>query len=231
MSCCSHCQAAETQFGPTVARRDLKRYRRRGPDPTTRLLLASIRATGTRNARLLDIGAGIGVLHHELLGATVREAVHVEAALAYVTVAREEDERRGQANRVRYLMGDAVEREGDLPRAELVTLDRVICCYPDWEELVRCSAAKAEQVLAISVPHDRWYVRMLVALENLGRRLRGNRFRTFVHPVAAIDRALERLGFRRSHAAGTLAWYVALYRRADAARVDQASAYAVAEVE
>ncbi len=231
MSCCSHCQAAATQFGPKVARRDLKRYRRRGPDPTTRLLLERIRATDLQNARLLDIGAGIGVLHHELLGPTVREAVHVEAAPAYVTVAREEDARRGQADRVRYLVGNAVALEGDLPSAELVTLDRVICCYPDWEELVRCSAAKAERVLAISVPHDRWYVRMIVALENLGRRLSGNRFRTFVHPIAAIDRALVTAGLRRSHAAGTLAWHVALYRRDDAAGLEHASAYALAEAE
>jgi magnesium-protoporphyrin O-methyltransferase len=217
MSCRCHCHATEAQFGPKVARRDLARYRRRGPDTTTRLLLASIRATGIRNARLLDIGAGIGVLHHELFGPIVSEAVHVEAAPAYITVAQEEDERRRQTDRVKYLLGDAVGLGGDLPSADLVTLDRVICCYPDWEQLLRASAAKAERVFAMSLPHDRWHVRAVVAAENLGRRLRGNLFRTFVHPIAAIDRVLGQLGFRRSYAGGTVAWYVALYNRGAAA--------------
>jgi 16S rRNA A1518/A1519 N6-dimethyltransferase RsmA/KsgA/DIM1 with predicted DNA glycosylase/AP lyase activity len=36
---------------------------------------------------LLDIGAGIGVLHHELLERGVGRAVHLEAAAAYVAAA------------------------------------------------------------------------------------------------------------------------------------------------
>lgn len=213
MSCCAHCTATDAHFGVEVARRDLDQYRRRGPESTTRLMLEAIREVPIEGGSLLDVGAGIGVLHHELLGSTIARATHVEAASAYARVAREEDARRGAEGTVDYVLGDAVELSDDLPAADLVTLDRVICCYPDWKSLVRVSAAKARRLYAFSVPHDRWYVRSAVAIHNLLRRLRGNDFRTFVHPVEEIDRMLTGGGFRRAALHRTLVWHVALYER------------------
>jgi magnesium-protoporphyrin O-methyltransferase len=176
-------------------------------------MLEAIRAARLRNAHLLDIGAGIGVIHHELIGTSVNGATHVEAAPAYIAVAQAEDERRRHRDRVEYLVGDVVALESSLPRADVVTLDRVICCYPDWEALVRSSAGKADRFFVFSMPHDRWYVRLVMAFENLGRRLRRNQFRTFVHPVAAVDCVLARMGFGQSYVRRTLAWHVALYTR------------------
>ena len=213
MSCCAHCQATEAHFGPEAARRDLERYRRRGPDRTTKLILEGIRTTTVRGGRLLDIGAGIGVIHHELLGSAIDRATHVEAASAYIGAASEEDERREREGNVDYVLGDGVECSGDLTPADVVTLDRVICCYPDWERLVRSSASKAERVYAFSMPHDRWYVRIAVTIGNLVRRFRGNGFRTFVHPVAEVDRVLAELGFHRIYLRRTVVWHVALYGR------------------
>ncbi|MFW6039924.1 MAG: hypothetical protein ACOC9N_02480, partial [Gemmatimonadota bacterium] len=217
MSCCAHCTAADTNFGLEAARSDVERYRRRGPDRPTRLMLESIRkipSEAIEGGCLLDIGAGIGVIHHELLGDPIVSATHVEAASAYTHVAKEEDARRGVEGTVDYVLGDAVELSEDLPAADLVTLDRAICCYPDWRSLVRVSASKARRWYAFSVPHERWYVRSAVAIQNLLRRLRGNEFRTFVHPVLEIDCMLVERGFRRIALRRTLVWHVALYASA-----------------
>lgn len=214
VSCCAHCSAVDSHFGLEAARADVERYRRRGPDPPTRHMLESIRRSCGEKLEggwLLDIGAGIGVIHHELLGDPIDRAIHVEAASAYVGVAREEDERQGVADRVDYVVGDAVELSDDLPAAALVTLDRVICCYPDWKGLVRVSASKATRLYAFSVPHDRWYVRGAVAIRNALRRLRGDEFRAFVHPVGEIDGMLVERGFRRIEVRRTVVWHVALY--------------------
>ena len=212
MSCCAHCKATDEHFGLDDARRDLERYRRRGPDSTTRLILEAIGRAHLRGGTLLDIGAGIGVIHHELLSGVIARAIHVEAASAYVTVAREEDVRRGAEDSVDYLLGDAVDLSDDLPAADLVTLDRVICCYPDWESLVRVSASKAGRLYAFSVPHDRWYVRTAVAISNLAHRLRGDDFRVFVHPIGEIDGILTERGFRRLVLRRSVVWHVALYK-------------------
>src|SRR6201997_1384538 len=89
-SCCSSFFTAnQRQFSDAVAHRDLTRYRRRGPDPTTRLLRDSILGAG-RGRTVLDVGAGIGALSFELLAAGVERVTAVEAAPAYVAGARAE---------------------------------------------------------------------------------------------------------------------------------------------
>ena len=211
MSCCSHCEATDAQFGPAAARRDMDRYHRRGPDRTTALILEGIRAEGGPYARLLDVGAGIGVLHHELLESTVEAATHVDASTAYVAAAREEDARRGRESDVEYVVGDAAEVARTLEPADVVTLDRAICCYPDWEALVDGTAAKATRLYAFSMPRERWYVRAAVWMINLTRRLSGSAFRAFVHPVSGVQRLLEARGFRRIRLRRTLVWHVAVY--------------------
>lgn len=211
MSCACHCQATAEHFGPEAARKDLERYHEKGPDATTAALLDGIRSTSRHYARLLDIGAGVGVLHHELLGSSVDRAVHVEASPAYIAIARQEDERRGHEGLVEYVLGDATEVSDEVEPADVVTLDRVICCYPAWERLVRMSASKATRLYALSIPHDRWYVRLGVWLNNLVRSVRGDAFRAFVHPVGEIETVLEELGFRRTFLRRTLAWHVALF--------------------
>jgi hypothetical protein len=50
--------AAEAQFDSKAAERDLRRYRRRGADVTTRLLLKEIRRWPLAGRRLLDVGGG-----------------------------------------------------------------------------------------------------------------------------------------------------------------------------
>jgi hypothetical protein len=52
MGCCSggvRYAEAERQFGPAIAVRDLERYRRKGPDATSRLLLNAVRGHGERD--------------------------------------------------------------------------------------------------------------------------------------------------------------------------------------
>jgi len=213
MSCCAHCQAAESQFGRAVAHQDLVRYRKKGPDITTRLLLELLREHGLKGGTLLDIGAGVGVIHHELLGEGIDRAVHVEAASAYLVEARAEVDRRGHASDVEFVQGDFVDCADTLDRADIVTLDRVVCCYPDDIALVTRSAEKAIRTYVLSVPRDRWYVRAMVALQNVVRRLKGNAFRTFVHSTAGIDRLLRATGFVRRRHRATLVWEVMLYER------------------
>jgi len=77
MSCCSGCSsysAAEQQFGSAIARRDLQRYRRKGPDASTRVMLEIVASDVHAGASLLDIGGGFGVMSFELLSRGVREA-------------------------------------------------------------------------------------------------------------------------------------------------------------
>jgi magnesium-protoporphyrin O-methyltransferase len=213
---CSQCASIEDHFdkaGPC----NLARYRKKGPDVTTRLLLEGVRAQDVAGGSLLDIGGGIGVMHHELLDGTTTTAVNVEVSGGYLAAAREESERRDHSERVRFVQGDFIELATQLPEADVVTLDRVICCYPDADRLVHDSVAKCRRLYAASYPLDHWYVRAGVALENAIRRLRGNSFRTYVHSTERIERSIVAAGFERCFSRTTLAWQIVVFRRLGAA--------------
>lgn len=212
MSCCER-EHYESTFDDKHAAKDLKRYRRKGPDKTTRLLLDALLAEGIADTTLLDVGAGIGVVHHELLAAGARTAVHVDAAMAHMRAAKDEAARRGHVDRVRFVHGDFVALAQGVSPADVVTLDRVICCYPDMNELVSASAAKARRLYGAVFPRERWLIKGWLALGNFARRLTRNPFRAYVHPTGAIDSELRRRGLKPRSTRDTFVWRVAVYSR------------------
>ena len=214
MTCCDRYGAAEEQFGEKVAQRDLRSYQRRGPNPITRFLVAELRRWPLRGKQLLDIGGGIGIICAEL-AATGIAATLVEASPAYLEVARREVGPR-YASGARFVAGDFVKLAHILPVADVVTLDRVVCCYPDARALLSASASRAGELLALSYPRDRWPVRAVMALENLWRKLKGSRFRTFVHSPQRMRAILEAAGLVHAARHTTFVWQGDLYRRRDA---------------
>jgi len=216
-SCCASFFAAnQRQFSDAVARRDLKRYRRRGPDQTTRLLRDAILGAG-RGGTILDVGAGIGALSFELLAAGAERVTAVEAAPAYVAAAREEAGRRNISDRLDLVKGDFVSVAGDVMPADVVTMDRVVCCYPAYQPLLEAALHRSRRLLGFSYPRDRWYVRAVVGMQNLSRALFRNPFRGFVHSARGMEALLEQHGFVRLGRRETLKWSADLYARADAA--------------
>ncbi len=114
---------------------------------------------------------------------------------------------------MRFVHGDFVEAAPTLPDADVVTLDRVVCCYPDYERLLKASAARCRRWYALSVPRARWYIKAIIALQNAVRRLRGSSFRTFVHPTQALHALLAAAGLEQSFQRETFVWQISLYSR------------------
>ena len=213
-SCCSvFCATSQRQFTAAVARRDLAQYRKRGPDATTRLLKDAILGAGSGSS-VLDIGSGIGALSFELLAAGVRRATAVDASTAYLAAAREEAGRRDLMDRLELIHGDFVAMAGDIQPADIVALDRVVCCYPTYAQLIEAALKRSSRMFAFSFPRDRWFVRAVFAVENLGRAMLRNPFRAFVHPARAMQALLEQHGFTRMQRSETLVWSADLYVRA-----------------
>jgi predicted RNA methylase len=178
MSCrCSSVRAAaERQFSEKRATKDLAQYRTKGPGSTARLLLAGIATAGQLHGRLLDIGSGVGALTFELLERGLTEAVGVDLSSAYVAAASGEAARRGRTDAVRFVHGDFVMIASQILAADIVTLDRVVCCYPEYERLLDESARHADRCFALSYPRDVWYVQTWVGLQNVDDNFAGIRF-------------------------------------------------------
>ena len=204
-ACCStYGNVAGAQFDEKIARRDLERYRTKGPGPTTRLLRDLLTDTAGIDGTLLDVGAGIGGLTFELLERGVKRAIAVEASAAYLAAAVQEAARRDRLQAVDLVQGDFVDVGSRIPSAAIVTLDRVICCYPAFEPLLTESLQHADRCFAYSYPRDVWYVHAAIALENRARWLKKNPFRAFLHPVDRMTQVIERAGFKL--AARRLTW-------------------------
>jgi magnesium-protoporphyrin O-methyltransferase len=200
-------------FDARIAARELRRYRRKGARPTTRALRDGIRMHVPDAATLLDIGSGIGALTFEILDAGVRQATAVDASGAFVEAARAEAARRHVEHRVEWRHADFVAAADSIPAADVVTLDRVVCCYPVVDALLSEAAAHAQKCLALSYPLERWYVQGAVSLQNALRRLSGNVFEVFVHPVSRMEEIVRRHGFRLACRRGRLVWRTDVYVR------------------
>lgn len=181
---------------------------------TTRLLRDGLRAAGPLTGTLLDIGSGVGALTFELLEIGVQRAVGVDASEAYIAAARDEANRRGRGDVVDWRHSDFVSRASEFQPADVVALDRVVCCYPAHEPLLAAALRRAERWFAISYPKDQWHVRTVSALENAGRRVARNPFRTFVHSPSAMERLIRDGGFRLVSRRGTAVWRADVYVKA-----------------
>jgi len=177
------------------------------------MLIEGLRTAGIKGASLLDIGGGVGAIHHTLLDSDACIAFHVDASAEYIKAARDEAIRRRHANRVLFLHGDFVQWAPCIPDADIVTLDRVICCYPDMEALAGHAADKARRLVGAVFPPDVWWMHLFVRAINAVMRIRRSAFRTYVHSPAAIDAVLRRHGLARIIHKRTLAWEIAIYGR------------------
>jgi len=211
------CEITDNAFTEAEARSELKSYRKRGPAEQTKLILTAIRSLNLKNADLLDIGGGIGTIHHELLKDVVRTATHVDASSAYLKEAKEEAVRRGHGDRVNFIHADFTDVAPELPKVDLVTLDRVVCCYPDFRGLLKSAADHSKSAIALTYPRETWYMRFGLRVINFFQGLRKDPFRVFLHPVAEMDSLLKREGFERVSLRRLFVWEMALYQKSGGA--------------
>jgi magnesium-protoporphyrin O-methyltransferase len=204
-------------FDRRTAEKDRDRYRRDGPDRTTRMLLDLLAPYRSAGATVLDIGGGIGIVDHELLRAGAGHAVLVDGSTAYLDVARQEARRLNLLDRIEFVEGDFVGRASAIDPADIVTLDRVVCCYPDAEGLVGLSAARARTAYGLVLPRDRLLVRIAMRLENLSFRLRRKAYRAYVHSTARVDEIAAANGLHPASVRRTAFWRVVVYDRRSAA--------------
>lgn len=215
MSCCSHCQDAGDLFSDRTAKRDLRRYRKKGPNRSTVLLLDAVQSAVNEleKSTLLDVGSGIGAIQLELFKENLQHATNIDASQSYLNTCREEAKRRGVLDRTDYHFGDAVEVASRLPDADIVTLDRVICCYPNPEKLIGATASKAKKVYGVVYPRERMISKMVIKVGNFWFRLRRKEFRTYLFAANYIDTLIRKQGLVPYKQSQTFMWQMAVYVR------------------
>lgn len=211
------CDCCPNTFSSREAEGDLKRYQEKGPDKTTSALIDAIVAEGVDGATLLDIGGGIGAIQLELLAAGAANATSVDASEAYVEVARSEAERRGYADRTAAHVGDFVALASEIEPADVVTLDRVVCCYPDLPALLEAASGHARRVVGLVYPRDIWWNRVAARAIAAFGWLTRDPTRWYLHRPGEVDAILRAAGYRRREITRDMIWQVVVYERTVAA--------------
>ncbi len=185
MDCCTQ-RGLNQVFTPRIARAELNNFRKKGLAKRDRILTRAIVERGVQDARVLEIGGGIGGLQIELLRAGAARTVDVDIAAAYVASARELAQSLGFGERSEQRVLDFAQAAEQVEPADVVIMNRVVCCYPDMPRLVAPAARHARRLLALTFPREAWWMSLGERAINFGMWLLRRDFRFFVHPHAAM---------------------------------------------
>ena len=183
-------------FTERVSRHDARKYRRRGLDVRARRLLRGIeRKVALADKTTLEIGIGTGGFTVEMLKRGAASAVGVDAISNQLQQAHDLAREAGVAEKLQLKQGDVTEIGAELAVSDVVVLDRVVCCYPDWSSLLEIATTHARAVVAMSYPRVSWYTRVWVRIANAGMKMLRRTFRMYLHSPEAMQRVLQEQGF------------------------------------
>jgi len=196
-----------------MAKRAAARYRKKGVDKTARLMLAFLEEQGIEGATVLEIGGGVGEVQIELLKRGAARTVNLELSPAYDEEATRLVREAGVEGRAERRLHDIAANPGGVEPADVVVLNRVVCCYPDYERLLGAAADHARRLLVFSYPPRNVLSRLLLGSENLLFKLRRKEFRTFAHPPARMLAVVEERGLLQAYAYRPVVWQIAGFER------------------
>ena len=201
-------------FDARQARKDAKDYRRKGLDPAARWMVGVARAQGLEGATALEAGGGVGAIQIELLKSGAAGSTIVEMSSGYDDEATRLAREAGVEQRIHRRIGDF--SSTDVEPADIVVLHRVVCCYPNYRELLGAAADRTRRLLVFTHPPGNIVGRMFVAVANAWMRLTGNTLRVFAHPPAALADVVRGHGLELAAQRTRGLWRgVAFVRRSD----------------
>lgn len=212
-SCCSS-DDYNAMFTSKGAADAAKRFRRRGLTGTANDLAKAVTASGIPTGSILEVGGGLGEIQVTLLErGNAATAVNIDLASNWEVEARRLLGDKGLDSKVERIVGDFVQIAPDLASADLVILHRVVCCYPDWNALLTAAIGRANRLVGLTFPVDRWWTKTMVRVGNLFNRLRNEQFRAYVHSEAAILAFIRAQGLEVSSDQSGFVWRTLIAQR------------------
>jgi magnesium-protoporphyrin O-methyltransferase len=137
----------------------------------------------------------------------------VDLSTGMLAEARKAAKTAGLEDCTDYRLGDFVQLANEVPDADITILDKVVCCYPDWEALLDRSLEKTRQIYALTYPRDRISTRAGGRLLHWGMQLIHCCYQPYIHDPFKIQQRILEHGFSHSYQALTNSWHTQVYRR------------------
>ncbi|MEX0737534.1 MAG: methyltransferase domain-containing protein [Bacteroidota bacterium] len=215
MSCCTTSQPHEgtNRFFSRWSKRYAKDYKKKGLAKEQRFLLEGIKKEPIRSRTILDIGCGVGALHHTLLREGAARSVGIDIADGMVRQAEEFAKQFNLQDRAEYRTGDFVLLSDTIGESDVTVLDKVVCCYDNLEELLETSTGKTRLIFALTHPKENLLMRVAFKTQIALAKLFRWKFHPYWHDWVVMKAAIIARGFEPMYENSTIAWQVLVFRR------------------
>lgn len=120
---------------------------------------------------------------------------------------------RGISEKTQYIEGDFIDIANTIEPADIIIMDKVVCCYPDANSLIHRSLEKCIESFTLTYPRKTWYTRLGVQTSAFLMKLLGSNFRPYVHDPALIEKWITEQGFKKTLQNQTFIWLTQIYQK------------------
>ena len=209
-----HCCGADQFFDKKTAKKQYKSYLKKGPSRVTKKLIGQLEKTNTGES-LIDVGGGIGAIQWWFLNHGGEQTFGVDASSGYLNLAQEHASKNNLKENTHFMMGDFTDKAEELPKANHVTLDKVICCYPNFEAILNLACKKATNTVSLSFPMDGFISSIFRSLGVLYMKLTGCSFKPYINRVASVRALFVENGFKLKDKELSFPWHIETYIKKD----------------
>lgn len=214
MNCCSGTDRFFSFFAKSYA----KRLETKGFEKSQKQLFSALTSIGYDNQSVLEIGCGTGFFHQTMIQSGASRAAGIDISKKMIDCAVSMASKKGLEEKTEYSIGDFVESHGQYDEHDVLVLDKVICCYPDSETLIKISTGKCGKSYALSYPRDSWIPRFAFGVIRFVLTLAKSGFKPKVYPVSWVVGQIEKAGFQRSSHWRDYFWISEVYQRIERTR-------------
>jgi magnesium-protoporphyrin O-methyltransferase len=213
MAGCCRSGVCEEMFNPRKARANLRRYRKKGLDKLEREMVLTASAQPLTALAFWRLEEGSAPFRPSCW----RLGQEAERWLNWCPPTNPSRARlaqhKGIEGRSTFRVADVLEQPGSVAPADIVILNRVVCCSPDGVRLTAAAGKLAGRMLLVIYPRDRTVVRLVMGFMNGVFGVMGRSFRTFLHPPSALSAAAQAEGLSAAEMRRTVAWEFTAFRR------------------
>jgi SAM-dependent methyltransferase len=192
MGCCEVNGLNRVFSGPLV-RRELRAFKRKGLNKRQAQLIGELENV-VEGSSVLEIGCGVGAISTTLLQRGASRGHYVEVSSDYLEAAQEVARGAGVSEKATFHLDDFAAAKNHYASADIVVLDRVVCCYPDGTKLIAEAARHSERYLVYTYPRPLWFIRVFKAMLGFTMRLFQQDYRFFLHDPESLSQAATEAG-------------------------------------
>jgi 2-polyprenyl-3-methyl-5-hydroxy-6-metoxy-1,4-benzoquinol methylase len=206
-----HCCGADKFFNKKTAAKEYRTYLKKGPSRVTARIIKQLESHDVTGKTMVDVGGGIGALQWWFLQNGGTQTIDIDASTGYLNQAENHAIENDWGDKTQFLAGDCTDVYDQIENADYITLDKVVCCYPNFKEILESTCDKSSSHVSLSYPMGGVIAQAIASLGGLYFKLKNNSYRPFVHPVNEIRGVFAAKGYQRVVHSRAFPWHIETY--------------------